>query len=318
MAKSLIVVESPTKVKTLQKFLGGDYVIKASVGHVKDLPEDELGVDLKKDFQPQYVIISGKGKIVRELKKASKGVKNIYLGPDPDREGEAIAWHIAEEIGDGNKTIYRVLFNEITKKAVTEALQNPGKLQQSKYEAQQARRILDRLVGYQISPILWEKVRRGLSAGRVQSVAVRIICEREREIQQFVSKEYWSLTATLKGKGSPVTFDAKLTKWKGKKVAIASESEAQTIKKALEGVPFTVSRIVQQEKRRHPFPPFITSRLQQEAYRKLSFSAQKTMRIAQKLYEGVELGDIGMVGLITYMRTDSPRVSSEAVHQVRG
>jgi len=318
MAKSLIVVESPTKVKTLQKFLGGDYVIKASVGHVKDLPEDELGVDLKKDFQPQYVIISGKGKIVRELKKASKGVKNIYLGPDPDREGEAIAWHIAEEIGDGNKTIYRVLFNEITKKAVTEALQNPGKLQQSKYEAQQARRILDRLVGYQISPILWEKVRRGLSAGRVQSVAVRIICEREREIQQFVSKEYWSLTATLKGKGSPVAFDAKLTKWKGKKVAIASESEVQTIKKALEGVPFTVSKIVQQEKRRHPFPPFITSRLQQEAYRKLSFSAQKTMRIAQKLYEGVELGDIGMVGLITYMRTDSPRVSSEAVHQVRG
>jgi DNA topoisomerase-1 len=318
MSKGLIVVESPTKVKTLQKFLGRDYVIKASVGHIKDLPEGELGVDLKKDFQPEYVIIPGKGKIVGELKKASKRVDNIYLGPDPDREGEAIAWHIAEEIGDEDKNVYRVLFNEITKKAVLEALQHPGRLQQPKYEAQQARRILDRLVGYQISPILWEKVRRGLSAGRVQSVAVRIICEREREIQQFVSQEYWSITATLKGKESPVPFDAKLTKWKGKKVTLANESEALAIQKALETVPFTVSKIVQQEKRRHPFPPFITSRLQQEAYRKLSFYAQKTMWVAQKLYEGVELGDIGMVGLITYMRTDSPRVSSEAVHQVRG
>ena len=317
MSKGLIVVESPTKVKTLQKFLGGDYVIKASVGHIKDLPEGELGVDLEKDFQPEYVIIPGKGKILRELKKASKGVKNIYLGPDPDREGEAIAWHIAEEIGDGNKNIYRVLFNEITKRAVLDALQQPGTLQQSKYEAQQARRILDRLVGYQISPILWEKVRRGLSAGRVQSVAVRIICEREREIQNFVSQEYWSLTATLKEKESPLTFDAKLTKWKGKKVNMANESEALAIKKALEAAPYTVSKITQQEKKRHPFPPFITSRLQQEAYRKLSFSAQKTMRIAQKLYEGIDLGEIGMVGLITYMRTDSPRVSSEAVHQVR-
>jgi len=317
MSKGLIVVESPTKVKTLQKFLGREYVIKASVGHIKDLPEGELGVDLKKDFQPKYVIIPGKGKIVGELKKASKRVDNIYLGPDPDREGEAIAWHIAEEIGDEDKNVYRVLFNEITKKAVLEALQHPGRLQQPKYEAQQARRILDRLVGYQISPILWEKVRRGLSAGRVQSVAVRIICEREREIQQFVSQEYWSITATLKGKESPVPFDAKLTKWKGKKVTLANESEALAIQKALEAVPFAVSKIVQQEKRRHPFPPFITSRLQQEAYRKLSFSAQKTMWVAQKLYEGVELGEIGMVGLITYMRTDSPRISSEAVHQVR-
>ncbi len=317
MSKGLIVVESPTKVKTLQKFLGREYVIKASVGHIKDLPEGELGVDLKKDFQPKYVIIPGKGKIVGELKKASKRVDNIYLGPDPDREGEAIAWHIAEEIGDEDKNVYRVLFNEITKKAVLEALQHPGRLQQPKYEAQQARRILDRLVGYQISPILWEKVRRGLSAGRVQSVAVRIICEREREIQQFVSQEYWSITATLKGKESPVPFDAKLTKWKGKKVTLANESEALAIQKALETVPFTVSKIVQQEKRRHPFPPFITSRLQQEAYRKLSFYAQKTMWVAQKLYEGVELGEIGMVGLITYMRTDSPRISSEAVHQVR-
>jgi DNA topoisomerase-1 len=318
MLKGLVVVESPAKVKTLQKFLGEDYIIKASVGHIKDLPEGELGVDLEKDFQPQYVTISGKGKIIRELKKASKEVKNIYLGPDPDREGEAIAWHIAEEIGDPDKNIYRVLFNEITKKAVSDAIHHPGKLQQSKFEAQQARRILDRLVGYQVSPILWEKVRRGLSAGRVQSVAVRIVCEREREIQDFVSEEYWSLTATLKKKDSSVSFDAKLTKWKGKKVKMANEAEALAIKKALEIVPYSVSKVVQQEKQRHPFPPFITSRLQQEAYRKLSFSAQKTMRIAQKLYEGVDLGQLGMVGLITYMRTDSVRVSTEAIQQVRG
>jgi DNA topoisomerase-1 len=318
MSKGLVVVESPAKVKTLEKFLGGEYVVKASVGHIKDLPEDELGVDLEKDFQPQYVTISGKGKIIRELKKASKDVKNIYLAPDPDREGEAIAWHIAEEIGDGNKNIYRVLFNEITQKAVLDAIRRPGKLQQSKFEAQQARRILDRLVGYQVSPILWEKVRRGLSAGRVQSVAVRIICDREREIQNFVSVEYWSLTATLKGKDSPITFDAKLTKWKGKKVKMANEAEALAIQKALESVPYSVSKIVQQQKQRHPFPPFITSRLQQEAFRKLSFSAQKTMRIAQKLYEGVDLGEMGMVGLITYMRTDSVRISAEAIQQVRG
>ncbi|OGP89941.1 MAG: DNA topoisomerase I [Deltaproteobacteria bacterium RBG_16_47_11] len=318
MSKGLIIVESPTKVKTLQKFLGGDYVIKASVGHIKDLPEGELGVDLQKDFQPQYVTISGKAKIIRELKKASKDVKNIYLGPDPDREGEAIAWHIAEEIGNGDKNIYRVLFNEITKKAVLDAIHHPGKLQQSKYEAQQARRILDRLVGYQVSPVLWEKVRRGLSAGRVQSVAVRIVCEREREIQDFVSEEYWSLTATLKEKDSPVSFDAKLTKWKGKKVKMADEPEALAIRKTLESVPYSVSKIVQQEKQRHPLPPFITSRLQQEAYRKLSFPAKKTMWIAQKLYEGVDLGPLGTVGLITYMRTDSVRVSTEAIQQVRG
>ncbi|MDP2968961.1 MAG: type I DNA topoisomerase [Deltaproteobacteria bacterium] len=313
----MIVVESPTKVKTLQKFLGDDYIIKASVGHIKDLPKGELGVDLEKDFQPQYVTLSGKEKVLREIKKASKEVKNIYLGPDPDREGEAIAWHIAEEIDGKGKNIYRVLFNEITKNAVLEAIKHPGKLQQSKFEAQQARRILDRLVGYQVSPILWEKVRRGLSAGRVQSVAVRIICEREREIERFVPEEYWSLTATLRGKESPISFDAKLVKWKGKKVSLANETEAEAMKKRLESVPYSVSKIVQQEKKRHPLPPFITSRLQQEASRKLSFSAYKTMRIAQKLYEGVDLGESGTVGLITYMRTDSPRVSSEAVHQVR-
>lgn len=318
MTKGMIVVESPTKVKTLQKFLGDDYIIKASVGHVKDLPEGELGVDIEKDFQPQYVTIPGKKKVLGELKKASQKIKNIYLGPDPDREGEAIAWHIAEEIDGKEKNVYRVLFNEITKNAVLDALKHPVKLQQSKFEAQQARRILDRLVGYQVSPILWEKVRRGLSAGRVQSVAVRIICEREREIERFVPEEYWSLTATLKGKESPVSFDARLVKWKGKKVSLANASEAEAMKKRLESASYSVSKIVEQEKKRHPLPPFITSRLQQDASRKLSFSAYKTMRVAQKLYEGVDLGEMGTVGLITYMRTDSPRVSSEAVHQVRG
>jgi len=318
MSKGLVVVESPTKVKTLQKFLGNEYLIRASVGHIKDLPENELGVDLDKDFRPHYVTLPGKTKVIRELKKASKEVKDIYLGPDPDREGEAIAWHIAEVIGNKEKNIHRVLFHEITQKAVLEALKKPEKLQPSKYEAQQARRILDRLVGYQVSPLLWEKVRRGLSAGRVQTVAVRIICEREREIQNFVSEEYWSLTATLKGKESSAPFDAKLVRWKGKKVKMVNETEALTIEKALENLPFSVSKIVQQEKQRHPFPPFITSRLQQEAYRKLSFSAQKTMRIAQDLYEGVNLGEKGQVGLITYMRTDSVRVSTEALHQVRG
>ncbi len=317
MAKGLLIVESPTKVKTLQKFLGKEYLIKASIGHIKDLPENELGVDIEDDFKPHYVVLPGKAKIIRELKKASREVKDIYLGPDPDREGEAIAWHIAEEIREKGKNIHRVLFHEITEKAVLEALQKPAKLQLSKYEAQQARRILDRLVGYQVSPLLWEKVRRGLSAGRVQTVAVRIICEREREIQSFVPEEYWSLTATLKGKDSPTPFDAKLVKWKGKKVKIANEAEAMAIKKALESLPFVVTKIVQQERERHPLPPFITSRLQQEAYRKLNFSAQKTMRIAQELYEGVGLGKMGQVGLITYMRTDSVRVSTEAIHQVR-
>jgi DNA topoisomerase I len=318
MSKGLVVVESPAKVKTLQKFLGGDYIIKASVGHVKDLPEGELGVNIEKDFQPEYVVIPGKVKIIRELKKASKQVENIYLGPDPDREGEAIAWHIAEEIKDGKKNVYRILFNEITKTAVLDALQHPGTLQRSKYEAQQARRILDRLVGYQISPLLWEKVRRGLSAGRVQSVAVRIICEREREIKAFVPQEYWSLTASLKKKDSLSSFEARFAKWKGKKVTLANEAEALSRKQALQSASFTVSKIIQQEKKRNPLPPFITSQLQQEAFRKLSFTAQRTMRIAQKLYEGIEIGELDTVGLITYMRTDSHRISAEAVQQVRG
>ena len=317
MEKSLVVVESPAKANTINKFLGSDFIVKASVGHVKDLPEKELGVDIERDFEPRYVTIRGRGKILKELKKASQDVGAIYLAPDPDREGEAIAWHVAEELKDRGKRIYRVLVNEITKKAVLEAIKKPGQLQRSKYEAQQARRILDRLVGYQISPLLWEKVRRGLSAGRVQSVAVRIICEREREINSFIPKEYWTITARLKKRTSEESFEAKLSKVKGEKADISTGAMAREIIEGLGGADFIVSRVESKERKRRAPPPFITSKLQQEAARKLRFSAKKTMMVAQRLYEGVELGPAGSVGLITYMRTDSTRVSEGALREVR-
>jgi DNA topoisomerase-1 len=317
MEKSLVVVESPAKANTINKFLGSNFIVKASVGHVKDLPEKELGVDIEHDFEPRYVTIRGRGKILKELKKASQDVGAIYLAPDPDREGEAIAWHVAEELKDRGKRIYRVLVNEITKKAVLEAIKNPGELQRSKYEAQQARRILDRLVGYQISPLLWEKVRRGLSAGRVQSVVVRIICEREREINSFIPKEYWTITARLEKLTSEETFEAKLSKVKGEKADISTGVMAREIIQGLDGADFIVSRVESKERKRHAPPPFITSKLQQEAARKLRFSAKKTMMVAQRLYEGVELGPAGSVGLITYMRTDSTRVSEGALREVR-
>ena len=317
MGKSLVVVESPAKANTINKFLGSDFIVKASVGHVKDLPEKELGVDIENDFEPHYVIIRGRGKIIKELKRASQNVGTIYLAPDPDREGEAIAWHVAEELRDRGKRIYRILVNEITKKAVLEAIKNPGELQRSKYEAQQARRILDRLVGYQISPLLWDKVRRGLSAGRVQSVAVRIICEREREVNSFIPKEYWTITAGLKKLTSEDAFEAKLTKMRGEKADIGTEAMAKGIIQELDKTDFIVSRVERKERKRYAPPPFITSKLQQEAARKLRFSAKKTMRVAQRLYEGIELGTAGSVGLITYMRTDSTRVSEGALREVR-
>jgi DNA topoisomerase-1 len=317
MEKSLVVVESPAKANTINKFLGPDFIVKASVGHVKDLPEKELGVDIERGFQPRYVTIRGKGRILKELKRSSKHVAHIYLAPDPDREGEAIAWHIAEELKDPAKTIHRILLNEITKNAVVEAIKNPVELQQSKYEAQQARRILDRLVGYQISPLLWEKVRRGLSAGRVQSVAVRIVCEREREISSFVAKEYWTISARLKKLTSEDAFEAKLTKVKGKKADITAEEKAREIVQELKEADFVVSGVERKERKRYAPPPFITSKLQQEAARKLRFSAKKTMMVAQRLYEGIELGAAGSVGLITYMRTDSTRVSEGALKEVR-
>ncbi|MBI5683134.1 MAG: type I DNA topoisomerase [Deltaproteobacteria bacterium] len=318
MPKSLVIVESPAKANTINKFLGKDFIVKASIGHIKDLPKNKLGVDVENNFTPYYETIKGKGKIISELKKAAKSIDKIYLAPDPDREGEAIAWHIAEELNGHGKDIYRVLFNEITEKGVLEAITKPGKLDKNKFESQQARRILDRLVGYQVSPILWEKVRRGLSAGRVQSVAVRLIVEREREIRAFVPEEYWSITAELeKTDGQGSGFKAKLVKKDDEKLEIKNGDDANKILKDIEGKDFAVRDIEKKERKRNPMPPFITSKLQQDAARKLGFTARKTMMIAQQLYEGVELGTEGSVGLITYMRTDSTRVSPDAVMGAR-
>jgi DNA topoisomerase I len=320
-AKNLVIVESPAKAKTLGKYLGRDFQVKASVGHIVDLPKSKLGVDIKKDFKPDFHVIQGKKKVVDELKSAAKGKENIYLASDPDREGEAIAWHIADQLGKNHFRIHRVLINEITRKAVQDAIANPQKLDKQKFEAQIARRILDRLVGYQISPILWKKVRRGLSAGRVQSVAVRLVCEREREIKAFTPIEYWSLTATLEGRVPP-SFTARLTQWRGEKIdnkdkRIENEAAMTEITTGLDGKAWTITEIEKKERRRFPTPPFVTSKLQQEASRKLGFQPQRTMQIAQRLYEGVELGDEGSVGLITYMRTDSTRISNDAIADVR-
>lgn len=311
MAKSLIIVESPAKARTITKYLGRGYQVLASVGHVKDLPKSKLGIDVDHDFNPQYIVIRGKSKVLNEIKAQAKKAEKVFLAPDPDREGEAIAWHIAEELNGKKPQVYRVLFNEITQSAIKRALQSPSSIDMNKVNAQQARRVLDRLVGYMLSPLLWKKVRRGLSAGRVQSVAVRVICEREVERERFQSVEYWSITATFQGQNPP-PFEARLQEYRGKSVEIGSEDDANRILQALTGAEFRVSTIEKSEKRRNPPPPFITSRLQQEAVRKLRFSAKKTMMLAQKLYEGLEIGQEGPVGLITYMRTDSTRISSEA------
>ena len=317
MANSLVVVESPTKVKTIKKFLGSDFNVVASMGHIKDLPKSILGIDLENNFEPTYNIIETKKKTIDELKKAAKNAENIYLAPDPDREGEAIAWHISEVVNVKNKNIYRVLFNDLTKKTVLEAIKNPSELDFNKYEAQQTRRILDRLVGYQISPILWDKVKRGLSAGRVQSVAVRMICEREDEINKFVPEEYWNLLAQFEG-GNPPPFEAKLIKIDGKKAKVVSGEQANRLADTLKKSSFIVEKLEKKELKRSSLPPFTTSKLQQEASRWFRFSAKKTMMVAQKLYEGIELGSEGSVGLITYMRTDSYRIADEALDEVRG
>ena len=316
MPKSLLIVESPTKAKTLQKYLGSDYMVLSSKGHVKDLPPHELGVDLEQDFQPKYVTILGKAKVIQELKKAAADIPEIYLGPDPDREGEAIAWHIAEALGEKDHRFHRVLFLELTQKAINEALAHPVALDRPRYESQQARRVLDRLVGYQISPILWQKVKTGLSAGRVQSVALRLVCDRERAILAFVPEEYWSLDACLAGK-KPPRFLAHLLKHGAKAIKPNSAGQVEKILDDLEAAEFRVAKIEKKPQRRNPAPPFITSSLQMEANRKLRFSPKRTMSLAQKLYEGMELGDEGPVGLITYMRTDSTRVSGEALEAVR-
>ena len=319
MKKGLVIVESPTKVRTLKKYLGSDYEVMASVGHVKDLPTKRLGVDKQNDFKPEYVVIRGKNKILKQLKNAASKVEDIYLAPDPDREGEAIAWHIAEELkkakGNGRR-FHRVLFNELTRRAILEALRSPTTLNKNRFESQQARRILDRLVGYELSPLLWEKVRQGLSAGRVQSVAVRLICDRERKIQNFVPEEYWSITALLKA-DTPPEFEAKLLKQKGKTLKIKDEEQAKAIVDSLKSEIFKIVSIKKVERKKNPPPPFITSTLQQAAARQLGFSAKKTMMLAQRLYEGIDIGEEGPVGLITYMRTDSVRLSDEAVKEVR-
>jgi DNA topoisomerase-1 len=317
MAKAIVIVESPAKAKTIEKYLGRDYQVRASAGHIKDLPARALGVDIKNDFRPTYRVIPGKEKVVRELKKAAEKSDVIYLAADPDREGEAICQHLAEELdGREDRTVYRVLFNEITKNAILQAFKNPGSINRNKVSAQQARRILDRLVGYKISPLLWQKVRGGLSAGRVQSVALRMVVDREREIRAFVPEEYWNFSALLEA-ASPPPFTAKAVKHDGKKFKISNQEEADRLLNELRQVDFTVGSIEKKEKRRRPVPPFITSKLQQEAYRKLRFSVKKTMMLAQRLYEGVEVGDEGLAGLITYMRTDSTRVAQSALDDVR-
>jgi len=320
-AKNLVIVESPAKAKTLEKYLGRDFQVKASVGHVVDLPKSKLGVDIKKNFAPDFTVIQTKKKIIDELKKAAKGKENIYLASDPDREGEAIAWHIADQVVKNHKRVHRVMINEITKKAVQEAIAHPQELDRNKFDAQVARRVLDRLVGYKISPILWTKVRRGLSAGRVQSVAVRLVCEREKEVRAFEPVEYWSLTALLEGH-LPPSFRAKLVQWQGQKVdnkkfRLENETGVQEIVESLESAPWIIGEVEKKERRRYPTPPFVTSKLQQEAARKLGFQPKRTMQLAQHLYEGVELGSEGSVGLITYMRTDSTRVSNDALAAVR-
>ena len=319
MPKSLIIVESPAKARTITKYLGRGYTVVASVGHLKDLPKSKLGVDLENDFQPQYVTIKGKSQVLSDIKKKAKEADKIFLAPDPDREGEAIAWHLAEELAGkkgGNGRIFRVRFNEITEAAIKRALQSPGQIDMKLVNAQQARRVLDRIVGYQGSQLLWKKVRRGLSMGRVQSVAVKLICDRESEREAFRTEEYWSLTALLAG-SHPPPFLAKLHSINGEEAAISNAETADRLVRAVEGRPFIVQSIERKEKKRNPVAPFITSRLQQEAARKLRFTSKKTMTLAQQLYEGIEIGKEGPVGLITYMRTDSPRISNDAAEETR-
>ena len=319
MPKALVVVESPAKAKTINKYLGKQYVVKASLGHIKDLPKRDLAVDVDNGFEPCYEIIEGKKKLINELKQIARKVEDVYLAADPDREGEAICYHLQEELGNGKKNgprIYRVMFNEITKKAVEKAFERPGQVDINLVDAQQARRVLDRLVGYKISPLLWDKVRRGLSAGRVQTVALRVVVEREREIRAFVPREYWTLDVDLHAKKPPL-LTARLARMNDAPAEIASQQAADDVLAQLDGADYIVKSVATREKKRNPVAPFITSTLQQESARKLRFSVKRTMMLAQRLYEGIEIGKEGAVGLITYMRTDSTRVSEDALRDVR-
>ncbi|MCM3713182.1 type I DNA topoisomerase [Alkalihalobacillus oceani] len=311
MADYLVIVESPAKAKTIGKYLGKKYIVKASMGHVRDLPKSQMGVDVEKGFEPRYITIRGKGPVLKELKSAAKKVKRIYLAADPDREGEAIAWHLAHSLNIDENSECRVVFNEITKQAIKDAFKNPRSINMDLVDAQQARRILDRLVGYNISPLLWKKVKKGLSAGRVQSVAVKMIIEREKEIKAFVPEEYWSIQAQFSLENEP--FEARFYGVDGQKQELASEEDVNNVLARLQSDQFQVTSVKKKERKRNPVTPFTTSSLQQEAARKLNFRAKKTMMIAQQLYEGIDLGKKeGTVGLITYMRTDSTRISETA------
>ena len=316
MVKKLVVVESPAKAKTVNRYLGSAFFVKACLGHVRDLPEKELAVDIKNDFRPEYRVIPERKKIVKELQMASKQAEAVLLAADPDREGEAICWHLSTLLKDFNENVYRVIFHEITKKAIEEAFKNFGHLDHNKINAQQTRRILDRLVGYSISPLLWKKVGRGLSAGRVQSVALRLICEREKEIKDFIPEEFWTITANLQA-SVPPSFKATLLKIEGKKVQVKEEKKAKEIISELQDLSFILEDVKIKEKKKNPSPPYITSSLQQDSFRILHFPVKKTMSVAQRLYEGLEIGEQGLVGLITYMRTDSVRISDEALKKSR-
>ena len=312
MADKLIIVESPAKANTIKKFLGGSTKVVASMGHIRDLPKSKMGIDIENDFEPQYINIRGKGDLIKELKKDAKKAKKIYIATDPDREGEAIAWHLATILNDEKDKITRVTFNEITKNAVQQAIKEPRDIDINLVDAQQARRVLDRIVGYKISPVLWKKVKRGLSAGRVQSVAVKLIVDRENEIDNFIPEEYWNIYADLSDKETKKEFQAKFYGKNGKKQEIHSQEEVDNILSDIKGAKYIVNDVKKGEKKRTPAPPFTTSTMQQEASRKLSFTLKKTMSIAQGLYEGVKIPEKGTVGLITYMRTDSTRISEVA------
>ncbi len=312
MAKNLVIVESPAKVKTIKKFLGSNYEVMASQGHVRDMPKSQLGFDAEHDYEPKYITIRGKGDILAKLRKEAKKADKVYLATDPDREGEAISWHLSQALNLDPKKMYRITFNEITKSAVKESLKNAREIDMDLVNAQQARRMLDRMVGYRISPILWAKVKRGLSAGRVQSVALRLIADREEEINAFVPEEYWTLDADFLTEGSKKPLQAHFYGTKSKKLTIKSKEEMEQIQKALEGVSYKVTEVKTGERVKKAPLPFTTSTLQQEASKTLNFSTQKTMSVAQQLYEGVDIKGSGTVGVISYLRTDSTRVSEEA------
>lgn len=312
MANNLVIVESPAKAKTIERFLGKDYKIEASVGHVRDLPKSQMGVDIENNFEPKYITIRGKGDVITKLKKEAKNAKKVFLATDPDREGEAISWHLANLLKIDNSSKCRITFNEITQNAVRNAIKSPRQIDMNLVDAQQARRVLDRIVGYKISPLLWKNIKKGLSAGRVQSVATRLVCDREEEIEKFVPEEYWTLKAQLSKLKSKILFESRFHGTKNEKIELKTEEQVNEILKEIEGKAFVVEKVKKGDKKRSPSAPFTTSTLQQEASRRLGFPTRKAMIIAQQLYEGINIKKVGAVGLVTYIRTDSTRISADA------